>query len=367
MAALVAPADRVVDVDSTLLLAADSRFLRAHSGDRDPEANDAFILVADRYTSGCELSYPIPKQGAPKPTPILGLWLDDGAKRPVLGEWTALGMDEQLPSLRDLFTSLLSHRGDDVAAWLRYQFGDAVLIEVFLGGGNPYEKLEAMLPYVQTWRRDTAFTQFSGSALPGFATRPPALRDPVLFAVAFAFWAFVKGRLYGHEPPPGSEYHTHWLRTTAQPDGQIASSREASTVVLAPYGTLLDATLPQHLDATMLKDILAGLRTNARSVEGRAFFSWVANFDDAAKYVEAHGAVRTFLADSLAGVHLHADERLMDQVTTDALREWGVTRAPLQHARAAYHFVRLIAKRSWIKDAVADYVTHVWRPALGSA
>jgi hypothetical protein len=277
-------------------------------------------------------------------------------------------MDAQLPSLCGLFTSLLKDRGDHVAAWLRYQFGDAVLIGIFHGGGNPYEKLEAMLPHVQTWRSDSAFTQFSGSTLPGFAARPPALRDPVLFAVAYAFWAFVKGRLYGHEPPPGSEYHTHWLRTTAQPDGHIASSREAPTVVLAPYGILLDATLPQHLDAAMLQDILAGIRMNAHSVEGRAFFSWVADFDHAVKYAEGHGAVRTFLAESLTGVRLHADERLLDQVTTDALREWGVTRAPLQHARTiAYDFVRLIAMQSWITDAVGDYVTQVWRPALGRA
>jgi hypothetical protein len=41
---------------------------------------------------------------------------------------------------------------------------------------------------------------------------------------------------------------------------------------------------------------------------------------------------------------------------------------PARVARdTAYDFVRLIAKQSWIKGALGDYVTQVWRPALGAA
>jgi hypothetical protein len=146
-------------------------------------------------------------------------------------------MDGYLPDLQQRFQKLLTKGWRTVLAWLRFQFDDPVLANIFLDGGSTHADLERMIPSIEPLKALRTTEGLRDLVAPrGFRPLPASLQDPAVLGLAYAFYAFVKGKLYAFDLPTGAEHHAHWLRKTANDSIATEPGEEAQ---LFPWGEFI--------------------------------------------------------------------------------------------------------------------------------
>ncbi len=252
-----------VITDSSLLLSADS-FLQP--GIKDPEAERDFRFVADVYCNKCSLALRVPNAPAEDCPPLMALWTKEGPSYPVskddkdhrtveyddkdphIVEYTEKGKSETIQDLVGKFMEFSSRRACDVLNWLRFQFRDNDLANIFwVNKNNTVDELCDLRSRIEAipgaTGPGTLYRSITDSDLHIPSQHDHAMerfcRDRAWYGVCYAFHAFEKGHFYCMELPPRSTYQSHWLRREIVESYEKSDSAAEMCRKLFRWGTIL--------------------------------------------------------------------------------------------------------------------------------
>jgi len=230
--------------DSTKLISADSFLIAEASELRDPFAAEDFRFVVDAFCNETAPYFASPTSGKKQPhaTPLLGTWQDAAVR----GDTIPVSLDDEkiFATMAPLFANEANAHAAQIAHWMQYQFSHEDLVEIFWEGGNTTTKLELALGHIEQFLPEEHLLcrALLHSRFPidnRFYSK--YLRDKRTIGIAYAFFAFRKGRDYVYKLPDGPLYVPHWLRATAQP-GHDEDAKETQVVDLPdtffPWGDI---------------------------------------------------------------------------------------------------------------------------------
>lgn len=274
---------RPIALDSTKLLSADS-YLATLLGTslpgapRDPGGRQDLVESLAVYLDGRPVFHPLPKQEVQDPTPLLEMW-NRRRDQPLFLRAIDVDPAPVAKTLASDFRRLVVTRGKEVAAWVRFQFHDDQMARIYWQGGNTPDDLLVALDCIVDLRVDSdgrAFREELNSeklAIPrthlahlSASELRPLKRDPMLFALSYAFHAFRKGYLYARRlSDAGVAYWSHWLR-----EGAITGSLH-SLVARQPDQLLLNmgAVIVGLLERRQLRLERSALEETLSAVRGK--------------------------------------------------------------------------------------------------
>ncbi len=214
-------------VDTTFLLAANSAlFPTQQLGLRDKDHDTAFKTFITYITNGRSFHYVRPGVSqAIRTFPILELLTSSPARAKTVG-LTPEGDEETWEeAARDFMTYVEFSGGADVVEWVRFQFDDDDVVQVFFDGGED-KQVARLLKAHEVLQASPALAQLRNLwAAAGALSMAPKGRHADCarrafgtfadYSLAYAFFGFAKGQFYPLQLVEQQRHCVHWLREIA--------------------------------------------------------------------------------------------------------------------------------------------------------
>lgn len=216
-------------VDTTLLLSANSALYQKHSSHLyDKDSEKAFKDLITLITSGKKFDYIRPEFSKVKcPFPMYELILSSEEPLNTIGLKPEGDNQAWSEAARDFEVYINTHNSIDIFNWVRFQFHDYDLVQVFYDGGEDAQ-INRLLRAYEVLKDNTTFKKLkklwknTGSLLSIPEGRHQEVaqvnfKDFYDFSLAYAFFGFAKGQFYPIRlgldcNQPNCQ---HWLRRIA--------------------------------------------------------------------------------------------------------------------------------------------------------
>lgn len=288
-------------LDTTFVLAADSHLGPTPNGLRDESHAQAFQDLVTLLCNGIPINLVRPGTVPKARTPLLHVCAPPemaAAQPPETKRASAqlrtvhlstTGKEDLYPELAIMFLNDLldsPQQQQRVADWVRFQFDDPILVDVFWDGGDKQARLLADVSHhlkrrneygvvLDKWRQVTGGVLFHRQH-DNAASQAPFLSHAD-YTLAYAFFGFTKGRVYPLQIISDKVFVLpHWLRLKAIPEQDRDLSRVLTEIPreLFPWGVIVgciaqDLLGPGQPDPDRLSKVLKGLRE--RTIKDRPF------------------------------------------------------------------------------------------------
>jgi len=238
-------------VDTTFLLAANSAlFPTEPSGLQDQDHVRAFETLVTYLANGKSFHYVRPGTSQVDRTfPVYDLLASFPERAKTVG-LTPEGLDEVWEAAAEDFSKYVIYSGgEDVLAWVRFQFDDERLIQVFFDGGED-QQVERLIKASTVLKRVPKFSELQSKWVKaGAETIIPYGRHPLMsidafekftdYVLAYAFFGFAKGQFYPLQLVNEQRHCVHWLRKIA---GEMLERRLSGGDGSAPGPSAIELT-----------------------------------------------------------------------------------------------------------------------------
>lgn len=210
-------------VDTTFLISANSAlFPTNRNGLRDKDSDKAFQALLTYLCNGKRFSYVRPGTDAITKFPILKLVEETGAKAKTL-QLTPQGTQENYLKVTEDFVEFLTKGFTfDVAKWVKFQFDDDDLEQIFFDGGEK-KQIDRMLEARIYLKRSSAYREIldkwrqTGIEDLSFPSKHQLVATSEFdskaeYALTYGFFGFAKGLFYPLQLDDELRNCVHWLR-----------------------------------------------------------------------------------------------------------------------------------------------------------
>lgn len=272
--------------DTTKLLSGDSRVSglvhpqTLHGGREDPNSSKDFRDLVDAIANRTYLDFRPPRYPPERPGPLYLAWKQvadlcrdkvppPNPTAPDELATSSTGADAAEASLPFRLYMVEPDRAQRIVSWLRFQLLTPDLQILFWKNNNEEDLLEAREALMSTVGPElisVILPEMKLHGLSGYGYAEGQLKDrdwiPPTFALAYTFWAFIKGFRLSFGLSDVHVWTAHWLRERAASDAGKGSPEERADLDV-PWGYLLESALrawPAKLDLGDLTMTLTNLR-----------------------------------------------------------------------------------------------------------